>query len=85
MNCLITGCAIVDRALGRWRWGDLHEEGSCFIHYCIQEDWNYEPVAKELMAINIDDAKPYFDECFVLGLCAAKYSREYLAKQNEPP
>lgn len=28
-NCLITGCAFIldDRAV----WGDLHEEGSCFI------------------------------------------------------
>lgn len=45
MSCIITGCALVDEAHSRWRWGDLHQVGSAFVHYCIQarneyEGWN---------------------------------------------
>ena len=27
MKCIITGCALVDEASGRYAWGDLYEEG----------------------------------------------------------
>lgn len=42
MSCLITGCALVDPAHNRWRWGDLHQVGSAFVHYCIQARNEYD-------------------------------------------
>lgn len=30
-QCVITGCALVDTFGERWMWGDLHEEGDCYV------------------------------------------------------
>ena len=44
-RCIITGCALVDIARDAWVWGDLHEEGDCYVfNACLdngETDWRY--------------------------------------------
>jgi hypothetical protein len=79
MNCVITGCALIDPAQNRWTWGDLYEESDCYIHYCIQQHWEQQMLPPTgCKAVHINDNKIIFER---KGVVVIEKSRCFLNSQ----
>lgn len=62
-QCLITGCALVDRRRGAWVWGDLHQVGDCYAFVaCVHETgglaWEYQDPVRDGKSLTVDYNAP---------------------------
>lgn len=73
-KCLITGCALVDSAQGRWLWGDLHIVGEALAFNGVTDHkgeaaWQHSSVPNVRKAVFISGSA-YFERRGVVAFCS---------------